>query len=166
MFERLNTPQEVLNWQLGAALTMEQEIIGMLDELIEESQDEALKQVFRTHQAETREHVQNLEQVFRSFGWDVDDSPCPTIKAIDKEGKANIKKADESIVDSIIIAGAIETEHHEIAVYENLIVQAQAQGHEDAAELLRRNLQEEQQALEKVTGLARQHAASGAQQPV
>ena len=38
--------------------------------------------------------------------------------------------------------------------------------HDSAAEPLRRNLQEEQQALEKVTGLARQHAASGAQQPV
>ncbi len=26
MFERLNSPQEALNWQLGAALTMEREI--------------------------------------------------------------------------------------------------------------------------------------------
>lgn len=166
MFERLNSPQEALNWQLGAALTMEREIIDMLDELIEESRDEAVKQAFRAHQTETRGHVQNLEAVFRSFGWDVDDSPCPTIKAIEKEGKANIKKADEAIVNSIILAGAIETEHHEIAVYENLIIHAQALGHDDAVELLQRNLDEERQALEKVTGFARQHAASGAKQPV
>lgn len=161
-----NSPQEALNWQLGAALTMEREIIDMLDELIDASQDEAVKQAFRAHQAETRGHVQNLEQAFRSFGWEVDDSPCPTIKAIEKEGKANIKKVDEGIVDSIILAGAIETEHREIAVYENLILHAQALGHEDAAQLLQRNLDEEKLALEKVTGLARQHAASGAQQPV
>jgi len=165
MFEQLNSPQGALNWQLGAALTMEREIIDMLDELIEESRDEAVKQAFRAHQAETRGHVQNLEGVFRSFGWEVDDSPCPTIKAIEKEGKANIKKADEAIVDSIILAGAMETEHHEIAVYENLIIHAQALGHEEAAELLKRNLDEERQALEKVTGFARQHASSGAKQP-
>ncbi len=112
---------------------MEREIIDMLDELIEESRDEAVKQAFRAHQGETRGHVQNLEAVFRSFGWEVDDSPCPTIKAIEKEGKANVKKADEAIVDQIILAGAIETEHHEIAVYENLILHAQALGHPDAA---------------------------------
>jgi ferritin-like metal-binding protein YciE len=166
MFERLNSPHEAMNWQLGAALTMEREIVDMLDELIEESQDESVKQAFRAHQAETRGHVQNVEAAFRFFGWEVDDSPCPTINAIEKEGKANIKKADDVIVDSIILAGAIETEHHEIAVYENLIIQAQALGQEDAAEVLQRNLDEERLALEKVTTLARQHAARGATQPV
>jgi ferritin-like metal-binding protein YciE len=165
MFEHLNTPQEALNWKLGAALTMEREILDMLDELIEEARDESVKQAFRSHHAETRGHVQNLEEVFRLFGWEVDDSPCPTIKAIEKEGKANIKKTDEAIVDSIILAGAMETEHHEIAVYESLIIHAQALGREDAVQLLRRNLQEEQQALEKVTTLARQHASAGASQP-
>jgi ferritin-like metal-binding protein YciE len=114
---------------------MEREILDMLDELIEESHDEQIKQAFRAHQTETRNHVQHLQEVFRLFGWEVDDSPCPTIKAIEKEGKANIKKADDSIVDSIILEGAMETEHHEIAIYENLIIHAQALGrqpcHED-----------------------------------
>ncbi len=165
MFERLNTPQEAFSWQLGAAVTMEREILDMLDELIEESNDEAIKQAFRSHQSETHGHVKNIEQVFRTLGWEVDDSPCPTIKAIEKEGQANIKKADESIVDSIILAGAVETEYHEIAVYENLILHARALGHEEAAALLDRNLQEERAALEKVTDLARQHAAGGARQP-
>jgi ferritin-like metal-binding protein YciE len=165
MFERLNTPQEVFNWKLGAALTMEREIVDMLDELIEESQDEAVKQVFRTHQAETRGHVQNLEEVFRTFGWEADDSPCPTISAIEKEGKANIKKSDESVVDSVILSGAIETEHHEIAVYEGLIIQARQLGREDAAEILHRNLEDERQALQKVSSLAEQRAAAHAGQP-
>lgn len=162
MFEKLNNPQEALNWQLGAALTMEREIVDMLDELIDESQDESVKQAFRGHQAETRGHVQNLEESFRLLGWEVDDSPCPTIKAIEKEGKANIKKSDEAIVDSVILAGAMETEHHEIAVYENLIMQMQSLGQNEAARLLSRNLHEEQQALEKVTTLARQHASIAA----
>jgi len=143
---------------------MEREILHMLDELIEESRDEQVKQAFRAHQTETRGHVQRLEEVFRLFGWEVDDSPCLTIKAIEKEGKANIKKADDSIVDSIILQGAMETKHHEIAFYENLIIHAQALGRQDAAELLQRNLDEERQALEKVTGLARQLA--GAKQAV
>ncbi|HLH14319.1 MAG TPA: ferritin-like domain-containing protein [Solirubrobacteraceae bacterium] len=165
MFEKLHTPEEAFNWQLGAALTMEREIVEMLDDLIEESQQEALQQTFRSHQAQTRGHVENLEEVFRLMGWEVDDSPCPAIKAIEKEGKANIKKSDDAVVDSVILEGAMETEHHEIAVYENLIIQAQALGREDVAELFQRNIDDERAALEKVTTLARQVASSAPREP-
>jgi ferritin-like metal-binding protein YciE len=158
MFERLNTPQEALNYQLGAALTMEQTVLEMLDKNIEEAQDEQLKQLFRHHQDETRQHVTNLQQVFAAFGWEVDDSPCPAIQGIEKEGKANAKKADDAIVDSIILGGAMETEHHEIAVYENLIVNAQAMGREEAVALLRQNLEQEQHTLEEVKDAAHRMA--------
>lgn len=159
MFERLHTPDEAYHWQLGAALTMERDIVGMLDDLIEETHDESVKQAFRSHQEQTRGHVAKLEQAFRALGWEVDDSPCPAIKAIEKEGKANIKKADETIVDSIILEGAMETEHHEIAVYENLLIGARAMGREDVAQLLAQNLAEEQEALEKVSTFAERLAA-------
>lgn len=160
MFERLHNPEEVLNWELGAALTMEREIVDMLDELIEESREETVKQAFRSHQAETRAHVSNLEQVFGLFGWEIDDSPCPVVKALEKEGKANIKKTDDELVDSVILGGAIETEHHEIGVYEKLIIAAQGLGRQDAVELFQRNLEDEQAALEKVKTLSRQTLAS------
>jgi uncharacterized membrane protein len=42
--------------------------------------------------------------------------PCPAIEGVEKEGSANIKKADDSVVDAVILSGAAETEHHEIAV--------------------------------------------------
>jgi ferritin-like metal-binding protein YciE len=164
MFERFNTPQELFSWKLGAALTMERNIVEMLEDLIQESDTEVLTQVLRAHQAETRGHVGNIEEAFHALGWEVDDSPCPVIQAIDKEGKANIKKSDESLVDLAITGGAMETEHHEIAVYEDLIIQAFALGHEQVVQLLRRNLEEEQQALQKVRVLAEQIAAAGVRQ--
>lgn len=158
MFERLNTPQELFNYQLGATLTMEREIVDMLDDLIEESREESLKQAFQLHQEETRGHVANVEQAFKMLGQDVDDSPCPAIKAIEKEGKANIKKTDDALVDSVILAGAMETEHHEIAVYESLILHARAMGRDDVAALLQTNCEQEVQTLHKVKGLAGQVA--------
>ncbi|HEY4428177.1 MAG TPA: ferritin-like domain-containing protein [Solirubrobacteraceae bacterium] len=166
MFERFNNPQELFNWKLGSALTMERDIVEMLDSLIEEARQDGLKQVLRTHQSETRGHVSNIEEAFNALGWEVDDSPCPVISAIDKEGKANIKKSEEPVVDQVILGGAMETEHHEIAVYENLIINAGALGSEEVVQLLTRNLQEEQQALQKVRTLAEQAAAAGARQPV
>jgi hypothetical protein len=45
-----------------------------------------------------------------------------------KEGKATIKKTNESVVDAVILSAATESEHHEIAVYETLITNAEARG--------------------------------------
>jgi ferritin-like metal-binding protein YciE len=165
MFERFNTPEELYNFKLGSALTMERDIVEMLDGLIDDAHDETLKQLLRTHQEQTRAHAANVEQAFGAFGWDVDDSPCIVIEAIDKEGKLNLKRADESLADSVILGGAMETEHHEIAVYEYLITNARAMGREDVAALLERNLEQEQQALENVRTLAERVAAASQRQP-
>jgi ferritin-like metal-binding protein YciE len=160
MFERLNTPAEAFNYKLGAALKMEHTVLDkILADSIEESHDDKLKQLFRHHADETRGQIANLERTFAAFGWDVDDSPCPAIEAIHKEGKTNVKKSDDSIVDSIILSGAAETEHHEIAVYESLITSARGMGRDDVVSLLEQNLEQEQHTLEEVKRSAAQFAA-------
>jgi len=118
MFERLNTPDELFHYKLGSALKMENTVLEMLGDLQEAARHEELKQLFRHHAEETRQQITNLEKSFELMGTEVDDSPCPAIQGIEKEGKANIKKTDERILDTVILSGAAETEHHEIAVYE------------------------------------------------
>jgi ferritin-like metal-binding protein YciE len=164
MFERLNTPEELYHYKLGAALKMEQTVLDMLDDNAEAAQREELKQLFRHHQDETRQQISNLEEAFRAFGWEVDDSPCPAIQGIEKEGKANVKKADDKLVDAVLLAGAAETEHHEIAVYEGLITNAQAMGKGDVVELLRQNLEQEQHTLQEVESETEKVAAATAGQ--
>jgi ferritin-like metal-binding protein YciE len=53
-------------------------------------------------------------------------------------------------VDDVILAGAAETEHHEIAVYEWLIAHVEALDTPDAVALLQRNLEQEQHTLDEV----------------
>jgi ferritin-like metal-binding protein YciE len=150
MFERLNTPEEAFNYKLGAALKMEHTVLDkILDDSIDEAKDDQLKQLFRHHADETRQQIRNLEEVFAAFGWEVDDSPCPAIEALHKEAKTNIKKTDDAIVDGVILSGALETEHHEIAVYEGLIIQARAMGREQVVRLLEQNLEQEQHTLQE-----------------
>jgi ferritin-like metal-binding protein YciE len=150
MFERLNTPQELFNYKLGAALTMEQNVLDMLGKLEDESQSQQLKQQFHHHAEETQQQIGNIEQAFQALGQKPDDSPCPSIQGLDKEAKANIKMADDSVVDAVILSGAAETEHHEIAVYEGLITQAEAMGQQRVADLLKQNLEQEQHTLDEV----------------
>jgi ferritin-like metal-binding protein YciE len=166
VFEHLKTPQEAYEFKLGAALNMERTVLDILDDSIEHAQDERVRQLLAQHRGETEQHVEVLEQVFGAFEWDIDDSPCPAIDGLKAEGKANLKKTDEAIIDSVILQGAAEVEHHEIGVYENLILNAKAMGRADVAELLQKNLQSEQTALQKAMTQQEQVAAVTPKQPV
>jgi ferritin-like metal-binding protein YciE len=160
VFERLNTPEELYNFKLGAALKMEHTVLEMLDDNAEAANDPELASLFRHHQDETREQIANLEKAFAALGWEVDDSPCPAIEGIEKEGKATVKKADDAVVDDVLLSGAAETEHHEIAVYEGLITHAHAMGKGDVVELLKQNLEQEQHTLEEVQQATEKAAAA------
>ncbi len=156
MFDKLNNPREVFGDKLGSALTMEQDVLEMLGDLEGESQRDELKQQFRHHADETRQQIANIEQSFREMGEEPDDSPSPAIQGLEKEAKANIKMADESVVDDVILAGAAATEHHEIAVYETLITHAEELGEPEVVKLLQQNLEQEQHTLEEVMTAQRQ----------
>jgi len=165
MFDRLNNPREVFGHKLGSALTMEQKVLEMLGDLEDESQRDELKRQFSHHADETRQQIANIEQAFRAMGEEPDDSPCPAMKGLEADAKANIKMADDSVVDDVILGAAAATEHHEIAVYETLITHAEELGQPDVVRLLQQNLEQEQHTLDEVTRAQRQvvhHAVTAA----
>jgi ferritin-like metal-binding protein YciE len=158
MFDKLNTPRDAFTFKLGSALKMENKVLDMLGDLEEKAHHDELKQQFRHHADETRQHVRNVEQAFELLGEKPDENANLVIEAIDKEGKVNIKMADDAIVDNVILAGAEATEHHEIATYEWLIANAQALGHQNVVPLLQRNLESEQHTLDEVRQAAQRLA--------
>jgi ferritin-like metal-binding protein YciE len=166
MFERFNTPEELFSFKLGSTLTMEQKLIGVLEDLETSAQRPDIKRALRHHRDETRQHIANLEQCFTLLGQDVDDSPCPVIEAMAKESATTIKKTDDSLVDAVVLSAATESEHYEIAVYETLVTNADARGATDVAALLRQNLDQEKRALDvartAMTTIAQQGIAVGA----
>jgi ferritin-like metal-binding protein YciE len=161
MFEKLDTPEEVFSFKLGAALKMENKVLEMLGELQEQTNRDEIRQLLAKHAGETREHIANIERSFELLGEEPDDSPCPAIEGIEKEGKATLKKIDDSIVDAGILASVIETEHHEIGVYEVLVTNAEARGAPEVAALLRKNLEQEQRTLDTVRTAAERIAHQG-----
>jgi ferritin-like metal-binding protein YciE len=158
MFDSIESPRELFTYKLGAALTMEQTVLGMLGQLETAAQRDELKQQLRHHAQETEQQIRNLDQAFQALGVEVDDKPCPAIEGIEKEGQALIKMTDEHLVDAVILGGAADTEHHEISVYEGLITKAEAMGEEDVVALLQENLEQEQHTLEEVKKGSRQVA--------
>ena len=104
MFERFKTPEELYNFNLGAALTMEHTVLKMLDSNAKAARSAgARSDLFRHHQDETRQQIANLEKAFAAFGWEIVGSPCPAIEGIEKQGKANVKKARGALVDDVLL---------------------------------------------------------------
>ena len=155
---KVETPTELFVHKLGAALTMEETILGMLEDLQEEASDSTLQRNLREHHAETQQQIQNLHRIFEALGADADKQPCPAIEGLEKEGQQNIKQVDDMLVDSVILGGVIETEHHEIAVYDGLIIKAEQMGDDDIVALLHENLEQEEAALDKAVKAAEQSA--------
>jgi uncharacterized protein DUF892 len=60
----------------------------------------------------------------------------------------------------------VEVEHYEIGVYTNLILNARARGRQDVADVLQRNLDNEQQTLRTVLSLQEKIATVTPQDPV
>jgi len=148
MFEHLNTPEELFSSRLGSALTMERELANLLEDFERRAQQRDIKRALSEHRDETLQHARNIEKCFKLLDQEVDDSPCPVVEAIAKNAEATIKKADDALVDSVILAAAAETEHYEIATYDTLITNAEARGDTEVAALLQSNRVEEKHALQ------------------
>jgi len=154
----IETPHELFVHKLGAALTMEETILQMLENLREEASDPKLQKDLQQHHRETEQQVQNLARVFQALGEEPEKQACPAIEGLEKEGKQMIKEVDDSLVDSVILGGVIETEHHEIAVYDGLIIKAEQMDDDDIVALLQENLEQEEAALDKAVKAAEQSA--------
>jgi ferritin-like metal-binding protein YciE len=166
MFEHFETPEQIFSFKLGSALTMEKDTLAMLGELEATTSRPELKQLFSEHAEETRQQIRNIEKSFELLGEEVNESPSPTTKGLAKEGNAAIKKTDASIVDAILLSGALETEHYEIAVYEVLVTNAEARGATEVAALLQQNLSQEESARDKVKAAAKKISTDGIAFPV
>jgi ferritin-like metal-binding protein YciE len=163
VLDRIESPRDFLEFKLGASLKMEHRVLGMLGKLEDKARSDAVKQQLRHHADETRGQIANIEQSFSALGRKPDEKPCPTIEALEKEGKANIKLANDQMCDLVILAGAAETEHHEISVYETLIKLADHQSEDEIVRRLRENLEQEKHTLEQVMRAMREMMPAGAQ---
>lgn len=156
--DTIESPHELFVHQLGAALTMEETILEMLPKLEGKARDSSLKRQLNQHYRETQGQVQNLRQVFSAIGERAERKPCPAIEGLEKEANDLLGQVDESLHDAVILGGVMATEHHEIAVYDGLIIKAEQMGDADVIALLNENIEQEDATLKKAMSAAEQLA--------
>ena len=133
----------------------ERQLTKALAKLAKTASADPLREAFESHLQETQGQIERLEQVFEGLEEKVRGKHCEGIAGIIEEGKAIMEEDfDEATMDACLIAAGQRAEHYEIAAYGTLIAWARAMGHDEAADLLQQNLDEEKAADEKLSGLA------------
>jgi len=132
----------------------EKQIIKALPTMAEKAAAPELSAAFDAHLSETELHVDRLEQVFELIGEQPQGEACPAIEAIIQESEELTSEIeDENTMDAALIAAAQAVEHYEITRYGTLISWAGELGLDDAAEILRETLDEEEEADRKLSVL-------------
>ena len=151
----MQTPRDLFIHELSDAMSAEQMILKMLPELQKESQVPEIKQALQNHEQETKQQVQNLQQVFQQMGAKPEKTTCYAMKGIAEEHKALHKEnPSPEILEMANLGGAAKTEHYEMAVYTSLVQMANDLGENESAQLLQQNLQQEIKMAERVEMMA------------
>jgi ferritin-like metal-binding protein YciE len=148
----MTSPRELFLHELGDVYYAENQIVKKLPKMIEEATDPELSKGLEKHLGETKQQVANLEQVFSELGERAKGERCPGIEGIAEEHELFMSEHDPSpeVRDMFLTGSAARVEHYEIAAYNGLIEMAMGLGETTSADLLRKNLAQEQHALETV----------------
>ena len=151
----ITSPKELFLHELGDILYVERDLADKtLPKLIGEVQDGEFKKGLEKHLTETRQHVKNVEQVFRSLDEEPKAEPCLGFEGLKKEHAKLMDETSTSLVDLVDLGAAARTENYEIAAYEALRRMAKGLGEETAVGLLDENLRQEKEALREVEKIA------------
>ena len=133
----------------------EKKIVDTLPKMAKEADSDALREAFEEHEKETKEQIGNLEKAFEHCGWKAKGEKCEAIEGILEEGEEIMDEAEDADTrDAGMIAAAQAVEHYEITRYGTLVAWAKRLGHDEVAELLQKNLDQEYDADRKLGELA------------
>ena len=149
------TLQDAFIDELRDTYDAEKQLTKALPKLAKAATSATLRDAFESHLEETQGQIERLEQVFESLDEKVRGKHCDGIAGIIEEGKSIMEEDfDDATMDACLIAAGQRAEHYEMAAYGTLVAWARALGHNEAAELLQENLDEEKAADEKLSSLA------------
>ena len=133
----------------------ENQLLKALPKMAKKASAPELKRAFQDHLAQTEDHVNRLEKIFKGLGEKPTGKTCKAMKGLVEEGKEIIEEdGDGSVLDAALIGAAQRVEHYEIAGYGVVRTFASLLGENSAMDLLQRTLNEEADTDKKLTGLA------------
>lgn len=135
----------------------EKQLVEALPQFAQAADNEELEDALNDHLEQTRKQVARLEKAFERMGIEKDDSEkCISTQGLIEETNKIIQEFSRGPVrDSALIIGAQKIEHYEIASYGSLCELADVLGEDRLEDLLGRSLEEEEEADELLSEIAR-----------
>ena len=153
----ITTPRDLFLHELGDILYVEEQLESeVLPKIMGEVQNEELRKGLEKHLEQTRQHVENVEQVFEQLGEEPEREECIGFVGLKTEHDQLAGEASPELIDLVATGAVSRTEHYEIAAYEGLITMARALGEREAVDLLEQNLKDDKETARQVESLAKQ----------
>ena len=152
----LNSLRDLFIDELRDLYDAETQITEALPKLIEKAHYPELKSALQEHLQVTRGQIGRLDQIFGKLNEKPTGETCSGMKGLIKEGD-NMAGRDgsPSVIDAAIISAAQRVEHYEMAGYGTVRTYADLLGESEFANLLQQTLDEEKEADETLTELAK-----------
>ena len=139
------TFESVYREQIAELCDAEQQMIENMPSMLRAASSQELKSAFEIHLAETKEQLTRLEIILA-------DMPAPRPRNLSDPMRALLAKSRLVTIrhegspasDAALIAVAQQIEYHEISAYSSARMLARMLGHERAAMLLGKSMQQEQ----------------------
>ena len=153
---KLENLQQLFLKELRDLYDAEKQITDALPKMIKAAKYPELKTALQEHLDVTHQQISRLDQVFEMLGEDPTGETCKGMKGVLKEGDEIVSQGGApSSVDAGIISAAQRVEHYEMAGYGTVRTYAELLGQQEIARLLQETLDEEKEADETLTEIAR-----------
>jgi len=160
-----NALHELFLEELADIYSAEQQLTKALPKMAKAAESDELREAFEEHLQQTEEQISRLEQVFESLDESMKRKTCKAMQGLIEEGAEIMQEQKGSpAIDAALIAAAQKVEHYEIATYGTLCTWADQMGHQDALDLLKQSIEEEEATDERLTELAESLANQRAEQ--
>ena len=155
--DSLESLHDLFVHELRDLYSAETQLIKALPQMARAAESPELRQAFETHLGETREQIRRLEQVFKGLGEKPSGMTCKAMKGLVEEGNELLEEdADPNVMDAALIVAAQKIEHYEIASYGSVCTFGRILGYEEATEILKRTMAEEERTDKLLTNIAQE----------
>ena len=152
---KLGSLEDLYVDELKDLYSAENQLLKALPKMAKAATAPKLSKAFESHQKQTRGHVARLEKIFKKLGGSPKGKKCKAMEGLLAEGKELMaENADAAVMDAALIGAAQRVEHYEMAGYGCVRTYARLLGHDDAADLLQKTLDEEGATDKALTELA------------
>lgn len=153
----IETVEDLFRYELSAALEMEEQLVRLLTKLVDDVDDNELRNTIEGHIEQSRGHVNRIRRCFGLLHGEPFEVTSTVARAFEEERNAFRSKAMGGwlVLTPYTITMLEKMEHMEVGVYTSLSRLAQSRGHRVCLFLLEETLWEEEQMARKLDQIGR-----------